>query len=156
MYQVSYNPHDRNHYIMSKVLLQEIEKKYLKADMPHLKPGDTVKIYQSIKEGEKQRVQMYQGLVIKKSSGSGVGKTFTVRKVVGEIGVEKIFPLHSPTITKIEVMKHSRVRRAKLYYMRKRSGKEARMKEKQDRQLVVNKMDVKGEEVQVTEKDPAA
>ncbi len=97
--------------------------------IPELKPGYTVKVYQKIKEGEKERIQIYEGLIIAINSGNGVDKTITVRKMVEGIGVEKIFPVYSPMIEKIEVKKKSKVRRAKLYYMKKRSGKSARLKE---------------------------
>jgi len=110
-------------------LLQDIQKLAVKKKEPNVKPGTTVRVHQKIKEGEKERVQIFEGLVIKVNSGFGADKTFTVRKVVGGIGVEKIFPMHSGNIIKIEVKKKSIVRRAKLYYMRKRSGKSARLKE---------------------------
>ncbi len=87
--------------------------------LPTLKSGLTVRVHQKIKEGDKQRVQIFEGLVIKISSGSGVSKTFTVRKVVDGVGVEKIFPVQSPNVSKIEVVRASKVRRAKLYYLRK-------------------------------------
>lgn len=110
-------------------VLQDVQKLAIKKSVPVIKPGQTVRIHQKIKEGEKERVQMFEGLVIKVNSGSGADKTFTVRKIVDGIGVEKIFPLYSPIIEKIEVKKEAKVRRAKLYYMRKRSGKSARLKE---------------------------
>lgn len=108
--------------------LQELQQEGIKK-RPSLKPGQTVKVHQKIKEGEKTRVQVFEGLVIKINSGTGVDKTFTVRKIVEGIGVEKMFPLYSPTIEKIEVKKEGKVRRAKLYYMRDRAGKSARLKE---------------------------
>lgn len=113
-------------------LLQEIQKipiKSIKKRIPKLQSGFTVKVHQKIKEGNKERVQVFEGLIIKINSGHGADKSFTVRKIVGGIGVEKIFPLYSPKIEKIEVVKKSKVRRAKLYYMRDRSGKSARLKE---------------------------
>jgi len=88
-----------------------------------------VRVHQKIKEGEKERIQLFEGLVIKVNSGHGADKTFTVRRVVGGVGVEKIFPLYSTNIEKIEIKKKSKVRRSKLYYMRGRSGKSARLKE---------------------------
>lgn len=108
--------------------LQLIQEKAEKK-VPEVKPGHTVRVHQIIKEGEKERVQIFEGLVIKIGSGHGADKTFTVRKVVEGIGVEKVFPLYSPMIKKIELKKYSKVRRAKLYYMRDRFGKSARMKE---------------------------
>jgi len=97
--------------------------------LPELKTGMTVKVHQKIKEGEKERIQIFEGLIIAVSHGHGVNKTITVRKVVEGIGVEKIFPLYSPLVEKIVVKKQSKVRRGKLYYMRTRFGKTARMKE---------------------------
>lgn len=109
--------------------LQEIQQLAVKKNVPELRAGYTIKVHQKIIEGEKERVQIFEGLIIKINSGHGADKTFTVRKIVEGIGVEKIFPLHSPNIIKIEVKKKSKVRRAKLYYMRERSGKSARLKE---------------------------
>lgn len=108
--------------------IKELAKKAVKK-VPEIKAGYTVKVYQKIREGEKQRVQSFEGLVIAVNSGYGADKSFTVRKVVEGIGVEKIFPLYSPLIEKIEVKKKSKVRRAKLYYMRERFGKSARLRE---------------------------
>lgn len=112
---------------MNQQILQHVQKKFLKTT-PEIKPGYTIRVHQKIKEGEKERVQIFEGLVIK-VQGSGLAKTVTVRKVVSGVGVEKIFPIHSDNITKIEVKKIGKVRRAKLYYMRERSGKSARLKE---------------------------
>lgn len=110
-------------------LLQDTQKLAIKKKTPLLKPGHTVKVHQIIQEGEKSRIQVFEGIVIKINSGYGADKTFTVRKVVGGIGVEKIFPLHSTKIDKIEIIKTAKVRRAKLYYLRSRFGKSARMRE---------------------------
>jgi large subunit ribosomal protein L19 len=110
-------------------LIREVQKAQLK-QVPEIKSGYTVRIYQKIKEGGKERIQAFEGLVIAVGHGEGVENSITVRKVVEGIGVEKIFPLHSSNITKIEVKKKARVRRAKLYYMRQRSGKSARLSEK--------------------------
>jgi large subunit ribosomal protein L19 len=110
-------------------LLQDMQKMAVKMKRPVIQPGYTVRVHQKIKEGEKERVQIFEGLVIKLNSGYGADKTFTVRKIIGGIGVEKIFSLYSPNIIKIEVKKKSKVRRAKLYYMRERSGKSARLKQ---------------------------
>lgn len=98
--------------------------------VPDIRPGQTVKVYQRVKEGAKERVQPFEGLVIAVKHGRGLDGTFTVRKISSGVGVEKIYPLHSPTIDKIDVLKKADVRRAKLYYMRERSGKRARMKSK--------------------------
>ncbi len=111
-------------------IIQSVQKKFQK-QVPIFKAGATVRVHQKIKEGGKERVQIFEGLVIAVNSGSGPDKTFTVRKMVGNFGVEKIFPLYSKNITKIQVTKSSNVRRSKLYYMRKRSGKSARLKETQ-------------------------
>jgi large subunit ribosomal protein L19 len=112
-------------------LLQDIQELPVTKDknLAEIRAGHTVKVHQIIKEGDKDRVQIFEGLVIKVNSGHGADKTITVRKVVEGIGVEKIFPVYSPMIKKIELNKQSKVRRAKLYYMRKRFGKSARMKE---------------------------
>ncbi|MBT3704789.1 50S ribosomal protein L19 [Candidatus Peregrinibacteria bacterium] len=112
---------------MTNLKIQEIQTKNIKK-MPALNTGMTVRVHQKIKEGEKERIQIFEGLIIKISHGHGVDKTLTVRKVVEGIGVEKIFPIHSPNIAKIEITKKSKVRRSKLYYMRERFGKSARLK----------------------------
>lgn len=98
-------------------MVNEFEQKWHKK-VPPLQSGLTVRVHQKIREGDKERLQAFEGIVIKMSSGFGVSKTFTVRKVVDNVGVEKIFPLHSPNIAKIEVLKKAKVRRAKLYYLR--------------------------------------
>jgi len=110
-------------------LLSEVQNMASARKVPEIKPGYTVKVHQIIKEGEKERVQIFQGLVIKLNSGHGADKSFTVRKIVEGIGVEKNFPLYSPLLKKIEVVKTGEVRRAKLYYIRDKSGKSARLKE---------------------------
>ena len=112
---------------MTNLIIQKLQKLNLQK-APKIEPGMTVRVHQKIKEGEKERIQIFEGLVIAVSSGYGVDKTFTVRKIVEGIGVEKIFPIHSPNIAKIEITKKSKVRRAKLYYMRERFGKSARLK----------------------------
>ncbi len=109
-------------------LIKEVEKKSLKQDLPAFKPGDTVKVHVKVVEGGRERVQVYEGVVISRQ-GSGARETFTVRRVTYGIGVERTFPVHSPNINKIEVARKGRVRRAKLYYLRKRTGKAARIKE---------------------------
>ena len=101
----------------------------MRIDMPEFKAGDTIRVHARIKEGEKERIQVFQGVVIRKRKGN-TGATFTVRKVSYGVGVERIFPLHSPSIDKIEVLTRGRVRRGRLYYMRKLRGKAARIKEK--------------------------
>lgn len=109
--------------------IEQLEKENIRLDLPNFKAGDTVKVHVKIKEGEKERIQAFQGVVISKRKGS-TNATFTVRKVSYGIGVERIFPMHSPVIDKIEVITKGRVRRAKIYYLRKLRGKAARIKEK--------------------------
>ncbi len=106
-----------------------VEKKYQKSDIPEFRSGDTIRVHVKVKEGSRERVQVFEGVVIARKNG-GINETFTVRKISGGIGVERIFPLHCPTIDKIEVKRYGRVRRAKLYYLRKLSGKAARIKER--------------------------
>ncbi len=110
-------------------LINLVEESQIKKDIDNFKVGDTVKVHVIIREGNKERIQIFQGNVIAKR-GSGLGATFTVRKVSFGIGVERIFPLHSQMIKKIEVIRRGKVRRAKLYYLRKLKGKAARLKEK--------------------------
>ena len=111
-------------------LLLEVEKASLKGDIPEFAPGDSVRVYVKVREGEKERIQVFAGVVIARRAG-GARETFTVRKISGGIGVERIFPLHSPIIDRIEVDRKGAVRRAKLYYLRERKGKAARIDEKQ-------------------------
>lgn len=110
-------------------VIEALEKEQMRGDIPEFRPGDTVKVHVKIKEGEKERIQVFQGVVIRKRRGN-TGATFTVRKVSYGIGVERIFPLHSPIIDKIEIITRGRVRRARLYYLRNLRGKAARIKEK--------------------------
>ncbi len=110
-------------------LIKEVEKQNLKEDLPHFTPGDRVKVHVKVVEGGRERSQAFEGVVIRRQ-GSGARETFTVRRVTFGIGVERIFPVHSPSVSKIEVIKKGRVRRAKLYYLRKRTGKAARIKER--------------------------
>jgi large subunit ribosomal protein L19 len=109
-----------------------------KRKFPSFAPGDTVKVQVQVVEGEKKRLQAFQGIVIQRS-GSGMGTSFTVRKVSGGVGVERIFPLHSPMLSKITVVKRGRVRRAKLFYLRERKGKSARIAEKREAVMVAAK-----------------
>ena len=108
--------------------LKLIAQDSLKADAPVIEIGDTVKVYVKIREGEKERIQLFEGTVIARK-GSGVSETFTVRRVSYGVGVERVFPLHSPNVDKVEVVRHGRVRRSKLYYLRDRVGKAAKVKE---------------------------
>jgi large subunit ribosomal protein L19 len=109
-------------------LIQEFEQKRLKKDIPEFRPGDTVRVSVRIREGDKERIQDYEGVVIRRK-GSGLRETFTVRRVSYGVGMERIFPLHAPAIEKIAVVRRGRVRRAKLYYLRKLRGKKARITE---------------------------
>ena len=109
--------------------IEQIEKEQMRLDHPDFGPGDNVKVHVKIKEGEKERIQVFQGVVISKRKGN-TNATFTVRKVSYGVGVERIFPLHSPALDKIEVVTRGRVRRAKIYYLRKLRGKAARIKER--------------------------
>ena len=109
--------------------IQVFTQKYIKQNIPPLRAGDTVRVYEKIKEGDKERVQIFEGLVIAQKHGTkGPNATFTVRKISYGVGVERVYPLHSPTIQKIEVVKHDKVRRAKLYYVRDMKGKKKRRK----------------------------
>src|SRR3712207_3351190 len=108
---------------------QLIERSFLRSDVPVFRPGDTVKVHVRVVEGNRERVQVFQGVVIRRQ-GAGVRETFTVRKVSFGVGVERTFPVHSPIIARIEPVTRGAVRRAKLYYLRERSGKAAKIKEK--------------------------
>jgi large subunit ribosomal protein L19 len=110
-------------------IVQVLGKENLRTDLPDYKVGDTVKVHYKIKEGNKERIQIFQGIVIQKR-GAGISQTFTVRKISNGVGVERIYPQHSPLISKLEVVRFGRVRRAKLFYLRKVKGKAARVKEK--------------------------
>ena len=109
-------------------IIKEIENEQLKANVDEFAVGDTVKVYGKIKEGNRERVQVFEGTVIKRQGGSN-RETFTVRKSSNGVGVEKTWPLHSPNVEKIEVVRRGKVRRAKLFYLRERSGKSAKVKE---------------------------
>ena len=109
-------------------IIRNIEAAQMKAEAPQFRVGDTVKVYGKIKEGNRERIQVFEGIVIKKQGGS-VRETFTVRKNLNGVGVEKTWPLHSPNVEKVEVVRHGKVRRAKLTYLRGRVGKRAKVKE---------------------------
>ena len=109
-------------------LIQELTQEQLRSDLPAFRPGDTVRVHVKIVEGTRERIQVFEGVVIKRRGG-GVSETFTVRKISYGVGVERAFPLHTPKIAKIEVMRRGKVRRAKLYYLRNLRGKAARIKE---------------------------
>lgn len=106
----------------------ELEKEQMRQDLPDFGPGDTVRVHVRVREGEKERVQVFEGVVIGRKGG-GVRETFTVRKVSYGVGVERVFPVHSPSIDRLDVVRRGRVRRAKLYYLRSLSGKAARLEE---------------------------
>ena len=110
-------------------LMQKFEAKFAKAEHPEFRPGDTVKVYVRVIEGDKERAQMFQGVIIN-LRGSSTNRTFTVRKVSDGIGVERIFPIHSPNISKIVIARHGAVKRAKLFYLRDKTGKAAKIREK--------------------------
>jgi len=107
--------------------IDAIAKDYMKEDIPAFNVGDTVRVHIKIKEGNRERIQIFEGFVLKKQNG-GISETFTVRRIASGVGVEKTFPLHSPWVEKIEVVRKGDVRRAKLYYMRGRTGKAAKIK----------------------------
>lgn len=121
-------------------ILAKIQRENLKKNLPAFRPGDTLRVHAKIKEGDKERVQIFEGVVIRKK-GQGVESSFTIRKVSYGVGVERIYPLHSPMIDKIELVTRGRVRRSRLYYLRDLSGKKAR---------------IEGEDYQVVDKSPSA
>ena len=109
-------------------LMQAFTQKHLKENAPEVQVGDTVRVHLKVKEGNRERIQVFEGTVIAKKHG-GIEETFTVRRISYGVGVEKVFPLHAPSIEKVEVVRHGKVRRAKLYYLRGRVGKAAKIKE---------------------------
>jgi large subunit ribosomal protein L19 len=111
--------------------LQELEREQLRGDIPDFRPGDTVKVHVRVSEGDKERIQIFQGVVIGRR-GTGPRETFTVRKMSGSVGVERIFPIHAPLIDRIERIRRGKVRRAKLYYLRGLRGKAARINERRE------------------------
>jgi len=110
-------------------IIRSIEQEQMRTDLPDFKPGDTVRVHVKVIEGDRERVQVFEGIVMRRSGG-GLSETFTVRKISAGVGVERLFPLHSPLIEKIEVVRRGRVRRAKLYYLRDRVGRAARIEER--------------------------
>lgn len=110
-------------------IIDKLEKEQLRKDIPHFKAGDTLKVHVKITEGDKQRIQVYEGVCIKRLN-RGLGSSYTVRKMSGSVGVERIFPMHSPSIERVELVRVGKVRRAKLYYLRNLRGKAARIAEK--------------------------
>lgn len=112
--------------------MRSAEAPFLRTNLPEFGPGDTVRVYVKVREGEKERLQAFEGVILRRREG-GLGSTFTVRKVSYGVGVERTFPLHSPMIERIERLRVGRVRRAKLYYLREKRGKAARIREKRTR-----------------------
>lgn len=110
-------------------LIQSLEQEHIKQDIPDFQPGDTVRVHVKVIEGNRERIQVFEGVVIRRRGG-GLGETFTVRRVSYGVGVERTFPINTPKIDKVEVIKRGRVRRARLYYLRKLRGKAARIREK--------------------------
>ena len=113
-------------------VLSSITQEYMKSDIPAFNVGDTVKVHVKIKEGNRERIQIFEGFVLKRQGG-GIGETFTVRRIASGVGVEKTFPIHSPLVEKIELVRRGRVRRARLHYMRQRTGKSAKIKSRDNR-----------------------
>ena len=113
-------------------VLSSVVQDYLKTDIPAFNVGDTVKVHVKIKEGNRERIQIFEGFALKRQNG-GIGETFTVRRIASGVGVEKTFPIHSPLVEKIEVVKRGKVRRARLHYMRARTGKSAKIKSKEEK-----------------------
>ncbi len=114
---------------MMQNIISEITKEQLRTDLPTFRPGDTVRVHVKVVEGTRERIQMYEGVVIKRRGG-GISETFTVRKISSGVGVERTFPVHTPKIANLEVIRRGKVRRAKLYYLRELRGKAARIKER--------------------------
>jgi large subunit ribosomal protein L19 len=114
---------------MGMRLIDSVQREHMRGDIPAFRVGDTVKVHVKIREGEKERIQVFEGVVIRHHRGL-MGATFTVRKVSYSVGVERIFPLHSPQLDKVEILRRGRVRRSRLYYLRQRVGKAARIREK--------------------------
>ncbi|MDH5642742.1 MAG: 50S ribosomal protein L19 [Gemmatimonadota bacterium] len=113
-------------------IMDTLEREGLRTDIPEFRPGDTLRVQVKVREGEKERLQAFEGVCIGRR-GSGISETFRLRKVASGVGVERVFPLHSPSLAEIKVMRQGRVRRAKLYYLRDLSGKAARIQERRDR-----------------------
>lgn len=118
---------------MMQNIISEITKEQLRTDLPTFRPGDTVRVHVKVVEGTRERIQMYEGVVIKRRGG-GISETFTVRKISSGVGVERTFPVHTPRVAKIEVLREGKVRRAKLFYLRDLHGKAARIPERRRKQ----------------------
>ncbi len=134
--------------------LEAFMKPQLRDDLPDIRPGDTVRVFQRIPAGKgKEKIQIFEGLVLLRKHGKGINATITVRKVISSVGVEKIFPVHSPNIEKIELVKRGKVRRAKLYYLRTAKGRKARLKRKEIKEVIVDEK-VKEKEIKEEVKKP--
>lgn len=114
---------------MATDLVREIEREQMRADLPEFNPGDNVRVHVKVVEGERERIQIFEGVVLRRAGG-GLRETFTVRKISQGVGVERTWPIHSPRVDRIEVVRRSKVRRARLYYLRERTGRAARLKER--------------------------
>ena len=126
-------------------IVEEYLKKYKKENLPDVRPGDTVRVYEKFFDGKKERVQVFEGVVIARKHGEEIGATITVRKVISGVGVEKTFPLYSPAVEKIEIVKRAKVRRAKLYYLRRLLSKKMRLKRKEFKEAIVEEVEEKPE-----------
>jgi large subunit ribosomal protein L19 len=115
----------------------------MKKGLPNIRPGDNIRVYQKVKEKDKERLQAFEGVVLARKHGKGISSTITVRKVISGVGVEKIFPVHSPVIEKIEILRRGKVRRAKLYYLREARGKKSRLKRKEFTEAASEKEELK-------------
>ena len=131
-------------------LLEQFNKDQEKK-LPDLRSGDTVKVHQKIKEGDKERIQIFEGVIIAKKHGTGISGTMTVRKIVDGVGVERVYPIHSPSIDKIEIVRSAKVRRSKLYYLRTAKGKKAKLKRKDFAAVIADEP----AEEKITEEVPA-
>lgn len=129
-------------------LVASLAAKHLKTKLPEFSPGDTVKVFNKIKEGDKERIQLFEGVVIQRK-GAGLGASVTVRKVSMGVGVEKVVPLHSPSLTRIELVKKGKVKRAKLYYLRKLKGRSARIEEKREDLGLTEPAEIQEQETEV-------
>lgn len=132
--------------------LETFVKTQLKANLSDIRPGDTVRVYQKIKEGDKERIQTFEGLVMARKHGKEISATITVRKTISGVGVEKVFPLQSPTIDRMDVLKRGGVRRAKLYYLRTMRGKKTKLKRKEFAEVMGEKLEEPEKTEEVKEK----
>jgi large subunit ribosomal protein L19 len=121
--------HEKEHLMAKKITIEEIEAEQLKKGIPEFRAGDSVRVHTRVKEGNRERIQIFDGVVIQRKN-SGLRENFTVRKVSFGVGVERIFPIHAPTIDKIEVVRRGKVRQSRIFYMRNLSGKSSRLKER--------------------------